>query len=173
MKRQITFTFITLSIVALLLCGISFTSNGRADLVPAAHAQERDAAAPPIQAEFPRRPSCSLGTIQGSYGFTAQGTLVPNPALPPGIPTGPYASQGLVALDGFGNLTSLVNDNFNGVVVPTAPNTGKYTVNDNCTGSAQLANGVVYNFTVVEGGKEILFSIGVPGVAVTGIAKKL
>ncbi len=173
MKRQITFTFITLSLVALLLGGLSFTSNGRTGLVPTAHAQERDAAAPPIQAEFPRRPTCSLGTVQGSYGYTAQGSIVSNAALPPGIPTGPYASQGLVTLDGFGSLTGLANDDFNGFFVPTSTTSGKYTLNENCTGTASFVGGASFNFTVVEGGKEILFMLAAPGVVATGVAKRL
>jgi hypothetical protein len=176
MKRQITFTIITLSLVALLLGGISFTSNGRAQrasLVATAHAQERNADPPLIAAEFPRRPSCSLGTVQGNYGYTAQGSIVPNPALPPGIPAGPYASQGLVTLDGFGNLTSLANDDFNGFLVPTSSNTGKYTVNENCTGTASFVGGASFSFTVVEGGKEILFMLVAPGAVATGVAKRL
>jgi len=173
MKRQITFTFITLSLVALLLGGVSFKNNDRASLVSIAHAQERDAAAPLTAAEFPRRPTCSLGTIQGSYGYTAQGSLLPNPALPPGIPTGPYASQGLVTLDGFGNLTSLANDDFNGFFVPTSTNIGKYTINENCTGTASFVGGASFNFTVVEGGKEILFMLAAPGAVATGVAKRL
>lgn len=176
MKRQITFTLIVLALAALLIGSLNFTNAGRtwrASFVPAAHAQEQDALTAPTRFEFPRRPTCSMGSIQGSYGYIAQGTILPGAPLPPGIPTGAYATQGLVTFDGFGNLTTLTNDSFNGLLVPTTPYVGKYTVNDNCTGGVAITGGVPFNFTIVEGGKEILFMIAAPGAAITGVAKKL
>jgi hypothetical protein len=176
MKRLLTAAITTSSIAALLVLGASFSGNrgpGSAGFVPTARAQERELAEPGERLGFPRKPYCALGTLQGSFGYTTQGTVLPGAPLPPIISPGPYASSGLVTLDGFGNLTITANDIFNGLVLPTGTIRGTYTVNSDCTGSAVTEVGGQFKFTIVNGGAEILYSLANPGVVATGIAKKL
>lgn len=170
MKRQITITLITLSLIALLLGGISFTSNGRAQrtsLLPAAHAQEV-AARNQFDRTIIRR--CSIGTINGSYAYSASGAIVqPIPQLQ--IPAGPFVVTSLLTLSG-GSFTFKGTQSFNGTIVP-AVGTGTYTVNDDCTGSAVDNAGTPYSFVVADQGDEIRIMLGVPGTAISGVAKRL
>jgi hypothetical protein len=177
MKRLIPSTPIALSIIALFALGAIFASNGKnahLGFVPAVQAQEQEAAERELQSAFPRKTYCTLGTVQGSYGYTAQGAFVPGAPLPPGLPPGPYAGGGLINLDGFGNLTiTNATDSFNGVLISTPTIPGQYTVNSDCTGSAATALGAQFKFTIVNGGREIVFVQTTPGSAITGTAKKL
>lgn len=129
--------------------------------------------AEPAKGEKPDHNSrrCSELTIRGTYSYTAQGTILAGSPLP--VPPGPFASIGQVTLDGAGHITEhLTNDNFNGVLLPTTNYTGTYTVDDNCSGTAILTGRAPYKFTIVDGGKEIIFMLDAPGTVVTGVAKK-
>jgi hypothetical protein len=76
---------------------------------------------------------CSNASLQGSFGFTAEGTLF---ALPPPF-AGPFAEIGRQTFDGRGNTdatgTLSANGNINRVTVQ-----GTYEVNPDCTGSMTL-----------------------------------
>jgi hypothetical protein len=76
---------------------------------------------------------CSTESLHGSFGFTAQGTLL---ALPPPL-AGPFGEIGRQTFDGQGNTegtgTLSANGNINRVTVQ-----GTYVVNRDCTGSMTL-----------------------------------
>jgi hypothetical protein len=73
--------------------------------------------------------------------------------------TGPIAYVGQVILDGKGNVSGTLTLSLNGTIA-TAPITGTYTENANCTGTAQVTpsgfSTANFNLVVVNVGKEIL-----------------
>lgn len=79
--------------------------------------------------------ACANRTIQGDYGFTAEGWLINNPGLPP---QAPFRSLGIVHFDGRGYLTwvehTVINGfpaNFEGTAA-----TGTYSIDSDCGGTA-------------------------------------
>ncbi len=118
-----------------------------------------------------RAPSCNNGTVLGNYGGRLEGSL---PNLP------------FVTLAGA--FTHSVDDNYNGVFNGTdtinfmgqyAPRVdkGTYTLNSNCRGTGfytdSLGNQINYVFTVVDGGDTIFFMGTDPGVAISGIGRRI
>ena len=75
---------------------------------------------------------CSIGTLYGSFGYTATGTLLPAAAPPPFA--GPFGEVGRQTFDGNGNTTATATINANGNSIPVTIQ-GTYTVNPDCTGS--------------------------------------
>jgi hypothetical protein len=74
-------------------------------------------------------------SLEGKWGFSDQGTLVP-PAVPEPIPA---VSVGIVDLDGEGNCTSSDRLNLNGTDIgPRTFDTCSYSVNPDGTGSVTL-----------------------------------
>ena len=85
---------------------------------------------------------CSVGTLQGSYGYFLSGPL---------IGLGPVAAVGIMTFDGAGGLSARDNVSNNGVI-GTRNGSGTYAMNSNCTGSATLNGdfqGFSADFTVV------------------------
>ncbi len=82
---------------------------------------------------------CSLATLQGAYGFSEQGTYVGQIGL---FPQGPFpvAIAGIVTYDGAGNLSGSYTGSFGGFIA-SAPFTGTYTVNSDCTYSDEFTPG--------------------------------
>lgn len=168
MKRLTATIAATFSIIVMFAFGMTFLGNNTS-LVRVTQAQSREQ----VKTENNEQSSskCSARTIKGTYGYTAQGTILPGSPLP--VPPGPFVSIGQVTLDGNGNITEhTTNDNFNGTILPTINYTGTYTVDDNCGGTAILVGRAPYKFTIADGGKEIFFMLDAPGTVVTGIAKK-
>ena len=79
--------------------------------------------------------ACSNRTVQGNFGFAADGVLIGVPGLPA---EAKFRSVGITHFDGKGNLGWLENTVVNGI--PLNANwtaaSGTYTVNPNCTGTA-------------------------------------
>src|SRR5947209_4337611 len=75
--------------------------------------------------------ACSNRTIQGDYGFSAEGSLLNNPGLPA---TAAFRSVGIVHFDGRGNLTWVEHTVINGIPHGFAgtPATGTYVVEADC-----------------------------------------
>jgi hypothetical protein len=119
-------------------------------------------------------PACSLATLSGHYGFLFQGPTVTLGAATVQAYT---ASTGVLVVDGHGNFTVTRTDNVNGVI-STHSLTATYTVNPDCTGTAQN-NGDGLTFSFVAGAirdnvaQEVLFMTTSLGVVDTGIAKRL
>jgi hypothetical protein len=75
---------------------------------------------------------CSIGTLYGSFGYTATGTLLPS-AVPAPL-AGPFGEVGREAFDGNGHTTATATINANGNIVNVTIQ-GTYSVNPDCTGS--------------------------------------
>lgn len=102
---------------------------------------------------------CSAETIRGNYAFTIQGNVL----SPAGTVVQLTNGVGIIAFDGAGNLVQEDFVNFNGVQPPgglTNPSgfhtgeTGTYSINPDCTGSATLkfGAGTVLNLAFVVAG---------------------
>jgi hypothetical protein len=78
---------------------------------------------------------CSDATLEGSFGYSSTGTLLPSYVPPPFA--GPFAEVGRETFDGKGNTdataTLSANGNINKVTIE-----GTYKVNPDCTGSMTL-----------------------------------
>ena len=113
---------------------------------------------------------CSNATLNGSYAYTATGTLVPPQPFP-----GLIAIVGRETFDGNGTITSTQIVSSNGNVFPE-PLSGTYLVNPDCTGtfSLQIAPGVTINFFFVtdDHGKELQVIQTDEGAIVTSISRK-
>jgi hypothetical protein len=103
--------------------------------------------------------ACSIRTLRGDYGFSADGALLGIPGLPP---EAPFRSVGVAHFDGKGKLTWVEHTVVNGMPlnVGWVAASGTYTVNPNCTGTAVVNSPnsmppLNLNFAVVKQGKEI------------------
>jgi len=123
--------------------------------------------------------ACTNALLDGSYGFTVQGTKLAGPG-----PTGAQVGVAMTQFDGNVGLTQIDSVTIGGTVVADfthTPATGTYTVNADCTGTFTLdfTDGrptVVTNFVVVENGCEIdtvvVSAGGNQGILATGSVGK-
>src|SRR5262245_17714294 len=92
----------------------------------------------PLRAQVSEHPGehrgCSNASLQGSFGFTATGTLL---ALPPPF-AGPFAEIGRQTFDGRGNTEATATLSANGNIVKEVTAQGTYVVNPDCTGSLTI-----------------------------------
>jgi hypothetical protein len=79
---------------------------------------------------------CSNATLQGSFGYTSTGTLLPSYVPPPFA--GPFAEVGRQTFDGKGNTEATATLSANGNIQQVTIQ-GTYTVNADCTGSMTLS----------------------------------
>ena len=100
---------------------------------------------------------CSNRTIDGDYGFSAEGVLLPAPGV-----TLQFRSTGVAHFDGKGNVTWVEHTVINGQSLQPGfiAASGTYTVNPDCTGTAMVntPNSPVplnLTFTVVRDGTEV------------------
>jgi len=123
---------------------------------------------PKVQAEDK---VCSNRTLNGTYGFSATGTLVPPQPFP-----GLLAIVGTSTFDGNGVTSGSQMVSSNGNILPQETLSGTYQVNPDCTGtfSLQLFPGVTINFFFVidDHGKELQIIQTDPGTIVTATARK-
>jgi hypothetical protein len=114
------------------------------------------------------RAGCSNRTLNGSYGFTIEGTIVGPNILIRGLALQHY--------DGKGNITQVDHIVGNGTP-PTqdwTPGTGTYSVNPDCTGEAVInspSNPAPINlhFVIVNNGNEIRQVVDANAVVAVGI----
>jgi hypothetical protein len=115
---------------------------------------------------------CSNATLQGSFGYTATGTLL---SVPPPF-AGPFGEVGRQTFDGRGNTDATATLSANGNVQKVTIQ-GTYIVNPDCTGSFTLnvsPLGVTAHadFVIDDDGVEIR-TIGTdPGVVETRVYRK-
>jgi hypothetical protein len=88
----------------------------------------------PPRAQAGEQKECSSASLQGSFGFTATGTLF---ALPAPF-AGPFAEIGRQTFDGNGNTSATATLSANGNIVKGVTVEGTYVVNPDCTGSMTL-----------------------------------
>jgi hypothetical protein len=124
--------------------------------------QARGATEPPsnpVQEESGKVKECSNATLQGSFGYTSTGTLLPSFVPPPYA--GPFAEVGRQTFDGKGNTGATATTSSNGSIAPVTVE-GTYTVNQDCTGSMtlyviQFATTVHAAFVISDDGAEIRY----------------
>lgn len=118
-----------------------------------------------------KTPSCNNGTVLGSYGYRLDGSI-------PGVP----------AMAIGGTFTHSIDDSYNGQWSGTdtlnlmgqnlsRTNKGTYKLGSNCRGTGfytdNLGNSINYVFTVVDGGDTLFLQGNDPGVAVSGVARRI
>ena len=115
---------------------------------------------------------CSNATLKGTFAYTMTGFLT-EPAL-----AGPFAETGTQTFDGNGTTTAAAMLSQNGNIYKVTI-TGKYSVNDDCTGTftLQVAPFGITNsvFFVIDNGGNGFQSIEInPGVVsvVTGVGRR-
>jgi hypothetical protein len=81
---------------------------------------------------------CSNATLQGSFGYTSTGTLLPSFVPPPYA--GPFAEIGRQTFDGKGNTEATGTLSANGNIFSKVTFEGTYAVNPDCTGSMTLSS---------------------------------
>jgi hypothetical protein len=118
---------------------------------------------------------CSLGTIKGTYSFTANGQLFPEfpNTFRPGVP---FTSIGVVTNDGAGNISYQASPNVNAAGNDgafSARVNGTYTVRQDCSGTATFPQtNEVYNFVILDEGRELWIISAVPGTLITATARR-
>lgn len=141
--------------VGAILCAVVFGSMF-VSTMPAVHAKDAN--------------ECSQSSLKGSYGYAFSGLLFPSAPSATGV--SPASAAGLMVFDGLGGLTA--QDTFNNGVIIRRAGTGTYTVDSDCTGSAELGGdfeGLSFYFAIVSPGKEFSFLVTNPGTALPGVAK--
>jgi hypothetical protein len=117
-------------------------------VLAAAAAAAPAALAGPPPPPAPPPPSCSVATLQGSYGLSGSGFLMDGTA---------FAVEGRVVYNGTGKLVATETHFSNGVASPASP-TGTYTVNPDCTGTFTITStspSSTLNFVIDQGGTHI------------------
>jgi hypothetical protein len=116
--------------------------------------------------------NCQVGNsiMNGTYYVSATGTIAGT-----GVGTGPVVYLGLVSYDGdghglYGPSTTVVNG-----VASTDPGgtKGTFTVNRDCTGFKQFADGTHYNFVITPDGNTITWIETDSGGTIIGVATRL
>ena len=105
---------------------------------------------------------CSEATLQGTYLFSYEGITIT------GNNKSPFASAGYEVYDGRGNVRAVSTSSTNGRITRNVPSTGKYTVNDDCTGTARYSDGTRYDQFVAPDGSAFVFIQTDPGSVATG-----
>lgn len=102
--------------------------------------------------------TCSLSTLNGSYGFSASG-LIPVPQTQGGVRFEPFAQVGLAKFDGAGNVivTARVQTQGN---IASVKYSGTYKIDAACAGTASFSDTnnnltMRWEFAVVGSGSEI------------------
>jgi len=93
---------------------------------------------------------CSIATLKGNYGALFNGFSVDNNT------SVPFYGEGLLTFDGAGNLSGTLNFSIAGQPTLNGPYTATYTVNSDCTGSANgTAGSDSLAFVILDRGTEI------------------
>jgi len=167
MKRIIMTISLVIAFASLSIFGVIFMgghgSNG--SIVPSVQAKDASEGGCPGH--------CSLHTLNGCYGSTITGTLLPNP----GPFAGPVAGVVLTNYDGRGGFTQIDTVTIGGVLVASGrSSSGTYTVNPDCTGTATInfpgEPPLQLTFVLDDSGKEIRAVVTNPALATTSIGRK-
>src|SRR5215468_7454763 len=116
---------------------------------------------------------CKNATLNGNFGYTSTGVLLPVYAQ---HFAGPFAEIGLQTFDGSGGTSATVTLNANGNIQKVTIQ-GTYTVNSDCTGSmtlnvSPLRATVHVNFVIDSSGLELRAIVTETGVVESRIYKK-
>jgi hypothetical protein len=131
-----------------------------------AHAQ-------PAQDDGPfsrRTPHCTNGTASGTYAYRMSGSI---------INVGTFLVNGLFTHNPDGTMSGKVHLTIGDQQLPnTTWEGGKFTTNDNCTGSGEffvpaLQLKITYNFIASDGGKQIELLNTNPGIVLQGYGRRI
>lgn len=100
------------------------------------------------------RQGCTLRRLRSTYAVLATGTVV-TPPPGSGIPAGPFATVGTLAVDRDGNAVLNATRSFNGQIIAEEDLPGTLTLNDDCTGSAAFQGPRTFNFVVLDDHREM------------------
>jgi hypothetical protein len=96
--------------------------------------------------------TCTNLGVKGSFAIQATGQ---------DLGTGQIAAGGRLTLNGTGGISGTLTLSINGAITSSAPTTGTYTINSDCSGTASMTPKglpvVDLTLLVVNGGKEIVF----------------
>ena len=110
---------------------------------------------------------CTVKTLTGAYGFSVRGT---------NLRVGEFAIVGDFVSDGSGTFQGSATQSVNGTISRNTL-TGTYTVEADCTGTANLAvtggNKSTMRFVIVSGGAEVFLLVVDPGIIESGTAKRI
>lgn len=113
---------------------------------------------------------CREASLEGSWGFTLSGTLIPAAGV-----RLPAAAVGTFAIDSSGSVSGRGTTSVDGAIFPETF-TGTATVNRDCTGSAMIISSVLgvshFNFVLAAERKEILLIRKDPGTVIFGSAQQ-
>jgi hypothetical protein len=155
MKREV-FAF-CLGILATVWASLFFTPlPNPKPFFPTAQAQEIP----------PRGRACATAILSGTYALTLEGQTVSGSAA------GPYAAVGVLTFDGQGGLALVGTQSYNGTIVSPSNFIGRYSLGDDCAGSALLNTGARFDLVADNGGRQINLLQTNPGGVITGIARK-
>jgi hypothetical protein len=88
---------------------------------------------------------CSVASLSGAYGLVLKGEV---------FNVGPIVSVGVSNFDGKGKFVTDQTLNVNGNVFQEQ-GSGTYTVNRNCTGTADLVGAGPHSFVIIDDGKQM------------------
>jgi len=115
---------------------------------------------------------CGNGTVQGTYGFLAEGTAGP-PTVPAEL-AGPLSGVGTVHFETDGTFLLTAIRSVNGVLDPEPlALSGTYAVTQDCQFQMVFEVGFTFMATIVNSGQEILFIETDPGTTLLVQAKRL
>lgn len=128
---------------------------------------------PRAQAGEREQRGCSNASLQGSFGFSATGTLL---ALPPPF-AGPFGEIGRQTFDGNGNTDATATLSANGNIVKGVTVQGTYVVNPDCTGSMTIyilpfGSTADFDFVLDDDGTELRALATDAGAVETRVYKK-
>ncbi len=113
---------------------------------------------------------CSNATLQGSYGFTIQGSQTVGGPI-----AGPVAGAAITNFDGLGGFTQHDAVMHNGTLV-SGFESGTYVVNSDCTGQFTFLNAagvpIHTGFVIDDGGNEMRAVVLNPGTTIFSIGRK-
>ncbi len=122
------------------------------------------------QAEnYSHRSRCSNRTGSGTYGYRMRGSIV-------GV--GPFLVNGIFTTTPEGTSSAKVRVTINGQTIPTTGTNGKFTTNDDCTGSGtffipELNQQITYNSILTDGGDQITLLNTNPGIVLQGYGRRI
>jgi hypothetical protein len=118
------------------------------------------------------RSRCSLRQLRGTFSVLASGFIV-TPPPGSGVPTGPFATVGTLAIDGGGHAVLNATRSFNGQIVSDVDLPGRITLTADCRGSAEFQGGRTFDVVVLNSQDEMNWIQTNPGTVVTVVFKRL
>ena len=109
--------------------------------------------------------------LRGTFSVLASGFVV-TPPPGSGVPAGPFATVGTLAIDGGGHAVLNATRSFNGQIVPEVDLPGAITLNPDCRGTAEFQGGRTFD-VVVNRQDEMNWIQTNPGTVVTVVFKRL